>query len=300
MADKLVKYPIASVEEEEIIERKCPSGRILKVIGMNDRYRDLQFTTSGFIPDPRSHVPSLRTMDIYEDDVLVSAFPKCGTHWVWEMVKMLQKGKAEYDKRPKEVAMLEFHSMDLLLEESRPRLYNTHNYPSEVPTGFLEGKGKVIFLLRNPKDVAVSFYSHMRLLKMNKDPMSWDDFVYLVITYGGVSADWFEHTVKWENEMRKNRRTYLCLYYEEMKKNPLETVKTIADYLETPCTDLLAKDITTKCTLEKMRSANKDKHDDRNDSGPNPEMSNPDQMYRKEMSAAVVEEVRFVSRNLHS
>lgn len=64
-------------------------------------------------------------------------------------------------------------------------------------------------------------------------------------------------------------------------QNSLETVKTIADYLETPCTDLLAKDITTKCTLEKMRSANKDKHDDRNDSGPNPEMSNPDQMYRK-------------------
>jgi hypothetical protein len=99
---------------------------------------------------------------------------------------MLQKGKAEYDKRPKEVAMLEFHSVELLQQESSPRLFNTHNYPSEIPTGFLEGKGKVIFLLRNPKDVVVSLYHHIVQLKTNKDPMSWDDFVYLAITYGGA------------------------------------------------------------------------------------------------------------------
>jgi hypothetical protein len=58
-------------------------------------------------------------------------------------------------------------------------------------------------------------------------------------------------------------------------------VKTIAEYIETPCTDSLAKDISMKCTLEKMRSANKDKYDDRNQSGPNPEMFDPDKMYRK-------------------
>jgi hypothetical protein len=58
-------------------------------------------------------------------------------------------------------------------------------------------------------------------------------------------------------------------------------VKTIAEYIETPCTDSLAKDISMKCTLEKMRSANKEKHDDRNQSGPNPEMFDPDKMYRK-------------------
>jgi hypothetical protein len=85
--------------------------------------------------------------------------------------------------------MLEFHSVELLQQESSPRLFNTHNYPSEVPTGFLDGKGKVIFLLRNPKDVAVSGYNHIALLKTNKEPMSWDDFLYSVITYGGTLFD---------------------------------------------------------------------------------------------------------------
>jgi hypothetical protein len=64
--------------EGEIIERKCPSGRIIKVIKMNGRYRDLNFATSGFMPDPRTHAPSLRSMDVYENDILITAFPKCG------------------------------------------------------------------------------------------------------------------------------------------------------------------------------------------------------------------------------
>jgi hypothetical protein len=34
----------------------------------------------------------------------------------------------------------------------------------------------------------------------------------------GISEDWFEHTAVWESEMRKNRRPYLCLFYEEIKK----------------------------------------------------------------------------------
>jgi hypothetical protein len=58
-------------------------------------------------------------------------------------------------------------------------------------------------------------------------------------------------------------------------------VKAIAEYIETPCSDSLAKDISMKCTVENMRSANKDKHDDKNQSGPNPEMIDPDKIYRK-------------------
>lgn len=104
---------------------------------------------------------------------------------MWEMVKMLLKGKPEYEKRPKEVAMLEFHSVDELKTEKHPRVFNTHLYPTDIPKAFLQGKGKVLFLLRNPKDVTVSQYHHWKDLKFSS-VAQWDDFLYFMIKYGGM------------------------------------------------------------------------------------------------------------------
>ncbi|XP_062614154.1 sulfotransferase 1B1-like isoform X1 [Saccostrea cucullata] len=274
------KYDIASLEGEEIIERKTPSGYTAKYIKLHGHWKALDLVVSGFIPDPRSHVPEVRQMEVFDDDVFIYAYPKCGTHWVWEMIFMLQRGKAEYDKRPKEVAMLEFHSLDKLCEEERPRVFNTHLYPNEVPTASLEGKGKALILLRNPKDIAVSFFNHIEDLKIKTSKMTWEDWMYFFNKYGG-RIDWFEYTKEWENESKKKKRTYLCLYYEQMKKNPLATVKSVADYLGIPCTDALAEEIVHKCKIENLRVANREKFDHRNQSGPNPEMNDPDKMYRK-------------------
>ncbi|XP_061194087.1 sulfotransferase 1B1-like isoform X2 [Saccostrea echinata] len=203
-----------------------------------------------------------------------------GTHWVLEMIFMLHKGKAEYDKRPKEVAMLELHSMDKLFEEERPRVFNTHFYPNEVPTASLERKGKALILLRNPKDIAVSYYNQTKNQKIKTSPMTWEDCLYFFNNYGG-EIDWFDYTKEWENEITRKKRTYLCLYYEEMKKNPVTSVKSIAEYLGIPCSDTLAEEIVHKCKIENLRIANREKFDHRNQSGPNPEMNDPDKMYRK-------------------
>jgi hypothetical protein len=101
------------------------------------------------------------------------------------MITMLHKGKAQYEKRPKEVAMLEFHSVEKLSEEKRPRVFNTHHFPNQIPTAFLEGKGRSLFLLRNPKDMFVSYHHHLMNSKISVVPVNWDDYMYLVINYGG-------------------------------------------------------------------------------------------------------------------
>ncbi|XP_056022727.1 sulfotransferase 1C2-like [Ostrea edulis] len=80
--------------------------------------------------------------------------------------------------------------------------------------------------------------------------MSWDDYMYLVINYGGSRYDWYEYTNEWEKEMNKKKTNYLCLYYEEIKKNPLATVKSIAEYLGISCSETLAKKSFTNVNLK--------------------------------------------------
>ncbi|XP_048732753.2 sulfotransferase 1C4-like isoform X2 [Ostrea edulis] len=108
-----------------------------------------------------------------------------------------------------------------------------------------------------------------------------DDVLINAYPKCGSRCDWYEYTTDWEKERNKKKTNYLCLYYEEMNKNPFATVKSIAKHLGIPCSETFAEEIVHKCKLENMRSANKDKYDDRNQTGANPDMHDPDKMYRK-------------------
>lgn len=74
---------------------------------------------------------------------------------------MLTSGQAEYAPGPKEDTMLEFRSVDKLDSLPSPRIFNTHLRLSNLPRQMVEKKCKIIFVVRNPKDIAVSMYSHM-------------------------------------------------------------------------------------------------------------------------------------------
>lgn len=81
-----------------------------------------------------------------------------GTHWLWEIVTMLRAGNSEYSRKPKEIAMLGNPQFDMADQLPSPRVLNSHMYFRYMPEKMVEKKLKTIFILRNPKDVSVSYY----------------------------------------------------------------------------------------------------------------------------------------------
>ena len=49
-----------------------------------------------------------------------------GTHWTYEVISMLLKGKAENTQIPKIASMLEMHPREKLEELPSPRVLNSH------------------------------------------------------------------------------------------------------------------------------------------------------------------------------
>ena len=111
--------------------------------------------------------PFIQNFPIESDDVLVATFAKCGTTWMQQIVHLLMT--QDFDtKVPLTVRFpyLEFPEpmrqsvlIDLAKKKS-PRLMKTH-----LPANLLPKKwanGKLIFVYRNAKDCAVSFYHHMK------------------------------------------------------------------------------------------------------------------------------------------
>lgn len=88
-----------------------------------------------------------------------------GTHWFWEIICMLLNGKAMYLTGTKEQDMMEFIMPDVFEKRQSPRILNTHLRPKYLPEKMVK-EGKIILVVRNPKDVIVSNYRQTYGLKV--------------------------------------------------------------------------------------------------------------------------------------
>ena len=82
-----------------------------------------------------------------------------GTHWMWEVTSMIIKEKAERIKVGKEEFMIDFVPREKFADKSPPRVFNTHVQPQFLPETVLT-QNKIIMVVRNPKDVIVSYHRH--------------------------------------------------------------------------------------------------------------------------------------------
>lgn len=99
---------------------------------------------------------------------------------------MLYNGKAERIQSMKEVAMLEGSSKLAFDKLASPRILNTHVLYDQIPNDFKSKKCKMVYLLRNPKDVAVSFYNHHVKLKDYEYTGSWEHYLQRFMKGKGI------------------------------------------------------------------------------------------------------------------
>jgi hypothetical protein len=100
-----------------------------------------------------------------------------GSHWTWEIINMLMKGTTDYEKMSKARRQLEFHMPAEFDDMPRPRVFNTHYLLHHIPKQAVEKKCKIIVVQRNPKDVVVSMYYHLKGMGMLIGDTTFDEFL---------------------------------------------------------------------------------------------------------------------------
>ena len=196
---------------------------------------------------------SLKTLPLRPDDVWIATFPKSGTSWVQQIAKLIRNG-GEDDEVKITDSVLWLETREFSIEDLEalpsPRVFKTHIDYANMPRGLPHVSGyKCIYIARNPKDVAVSLFHHVRSYKRFYQPC-WEEFYKHFVAGEVEGGDWFDHILSfWAH---KDDDNILFLKYEDLKKDLPTAVAAVAKFMGYELTQEVIEDICVKSTFASM------------------------------------------------
>ncbi|KAL8613641.1 hypothetical protein ACOMHN_029733 [Nucella lapillus] len=207
---------------------------------------------------PQEVLENTHNVHIRDDDVILCSYPKTGCHWLWKMTRQLRVGTTNVEMVEKLKYMIERIPQDQLVTLPPQRTLNTQVLFHQLPQKVQDGKVKILFIYRNPKDVAVSFYKYHRKCHPYEYHGEFSDYLPGLFLAGKIdNAGYFSYIRDWEREMdSRHDLTVFVLSYEELQADTLNKAKELAKFLESSADDATIQDIVDKCSLVSMRERN--------------------------------------------
>ena len=211
----------------------------------------------------KQRMDELRTFRLRTGDVFIVTYPKSGTAWLQQILKLIKnEGKEDGTKVVDVAPWIEAlgHHMGKPIQVKvyddlpSPRFFTSHTPYHMMPGGQPNTTpAKYIYSARNPKDVAVSFFHHARawsILGPYHGP--WDHFFRMFMDGKMDSGLWFDHVLEWWKH--KDDPNVLFLKFEDMKRDLPGAVKQIAEFIGYEVSPEVISSITEQSTFESMKA----------------------------------------------
>lgn len=190
-----------------------------------------------------------RDITIYPDDVFLTSYPRSGNTWTRFLIGNLvhQSEEVTFISVERLVPDMYKHSDRVLRKLPRPRVVKSHEC-------FDPRYRKVIYIVRDPRDVAVSNYHWELKLRSVPEGYPIEEFVprWMNPDFWPRIGSWADHVSSWL-ATRQGREGFLLVRYEELKANTERELGHVATFLGVDASPERLKRAIELSSAENMR-----------------------------------------------
>jgi hypothetical protein len=171
--------------------------------------------------------PAARGLTVYPDDTFLVSFPRSGNTWTRFLVCNLMNPDDPVDFARLESRIPEIYDVTdrSLRAFPRPRIVKSHEC-------FDPRYKKIIYIVRDPRDVLISYYEFQLKRRVISDECSLEEFLprFMASEFEPKTGSWRDHVVSW-TATRGGQKSFLLLRYEDLLANTEKESTKIASFL---------------------------------------------------------------------
>jgi len=245
-----------------------PTSHLIKHFKVEGRFNLTNLLARGFYES--------RKLKVNKEDILLVSFPKCGTTWLQEIMFLILSD-CDFDKVKDviiddRVPAIEWPecTFKVLQERPSPRILKTHIPYSLLPGGDVKKQCKIVYLTRNPKDVATSMFHFYKLIKPLQFAGDMNDMLNLFLADASIYSPFDKHVLEYWDHVKDGN--VLFVKYEDLHKDCEREIERLAKYLGKNLTPEQISTIANCASFKEMSAKGTTNHsqwDGKNISDPN-------------------------------
>jgi hypothetical protein len=172
--------------------------------------------------------PAGRALTVFPDDIFLVSYFRSGSTWSRFLVgNLMQQDEPITFTNVERLVPLIYVYPDRVLRKL-PRVLKSHEcFDPRYP--------RVVYIVRDPRDVAVSFYYYNLKVRVIPDGYSMDEFVDRfvaanVLGYADRVGCWQDHVLSWVR-LRAGNPGFRLLRYEDLIADPVKELTDLAPFL---------------------------------------------------------------------
>jgi hypothetical protein len=191
-----------------------------------------------------------RSLAVYPDDTFIVSYPRSGNTWTRFLIANLihPEQAVTFANIEELIPDCEAQSSRYLKRVPRPRVIKSHEY-------FDHRYRRVVYIVRDPRDVVLSYYDFQRKYRQIQDGYPLAQYVRDFVGGNIGSADWGtwgENVGSWIGT-RLGKTGFLLLRYEDMMAEPERALVKIAALFGIETETQLLATVVERSSAQRMR-----------------------------------------------